>query len=104
MTSFKYHSTDNGNCRAYFKNTDKTDKQLYCLQSGIGDNYDLFVCTKSGEPEYPAPLEGKVFPFAEGNDKTDKSINAFIIKRMENKIDQFAADNSSHKNHQTTPG
>lgn len=41
--------SDSGNCRIYY--TNRRSKKLYCFQESIDDSiFDLFHCSKDGEP------------------------------------------------------
>lgn len=43
----KFASTDNGNCRVYFKN----GKGLRCFQEDRPGEFTYYVCAKDGEPD-----------------------------------------------------
>ena len=46
---FKYHSTDNGNCRVYYKDP---RKRLHCLQLTDRDVFEMLACSRDGEPSH----------------------------------------------------
>lgn len=51
----KFHSTDPGFCRAYFK----TEKgSLVCVQEECKQGYKVYLCTSDGEPMYSIKLDG----------------------------------------------
>jgi hypothetical protein len=43
---------ENGLCRAYYRDGDR----LLCYQEAVRGKYDLFLCTKDGEPSHPIVL------------------------------------------------
>ena len=80
MKALKYHSTNNGFCRAYYRDANKENKTLYCLQSDSNrtKDYMLYVCSKDGEPSHSVPILNCTFDRARGNEITDKEINNFL--------------------------
>lgn len=57
----KFHSTDTGYCRVYFKHP--FNSSLYCWQDGgRGVGFEFLVCTSEGEPSHPVEVSAYCFP------------------------------------------
>lgn len=50
------HSVDPGFCRVYYRNE---AGNLYCFQLSWDKNFDLFVCTREGEPSHVVSLAAR---------------------------------------------
>lgn len=74
----KYHSTDSGDCRVYYKSCDKTIKLLYCLQKDY-DTYKLYICSRDGEPSHEVNdiNNYKINP-SNGSERIDREVNEFL--------------------------
>lgn len=59
----KYHSTDNGFCRVYFKIAINHSYFYYCVQEDYPKILNIFACTSDGfycEPSHPVKLKPDV--------------------------------------------
>ncbi len=57
-----YHSTENGFCRVYYRGE---NKRLLCYQESFRGQFELFTCSKDGEPNHgidPAPVHRDELP------------------------------------------
>lgn len=52
--SLTYSREDNDNCRVYFRSE---ARGLYCFQLATRDTFELFECTRDGEPLAPINLD-----------------------------------------------
>jgi hypothetical protein len=73
----KFHSTDIGYCRVYWKH----GRGLYCLQEEFQGVYEFYSCTPDGEPNYPVPLEGRVFEPISNPDDYEAGFNAYLKEK-----------------------
>ena len=53
MKNLSFLRTDPGFCRIYYRDSENS---LYCFQVSWGKNFELFLCTKDGEPSHRVPL------------------------------------------------
>lgn len=54
---YKVKNYDSGLCRVYYKREGE-GKSLYCIQeSDDGRSYQMFICTKDGEPCWPVKVD-----------------------------------------------
>lgn len=77
MRTMKFHSTDPGYCRVYYK----CERRLYCVQEEGHGAYEFYRCSTEGEPSHPVSLDGIVFepiPAAEGD---EVGFNNFLADR-----------------------
>ena len=81
-TLLKYHSTDIGHCRIYYKSEHGT---LFCWQDELHsrpDDFELYVCTTDGEPVGVAKRkEGAIVKFEKPQDSG--SLSAGLIQRLQ---------------------
>lgn len=78
VTKLKYHGSDHGFCRMYFKPEDTEKKTLYAVQDdGYGGqrNFKLYVCSRDGEPSHEAKLENFEIPFVPAGDRFNDALN-----------------------------
>lgn len=81
MKTLKYHSTDNGNCCVYYKDTNKENKTLYCMQLETRRPHTLFnllVCSRDGEPSHKVDMNNYTIPLSQGDESTDTELNNFL--------------------------
>ena len=73
----KLLSVENGLCRAYYRDAGLL---LFCYQEGVKKGqYELFVCSKEGEPEYPvAPKPMRRSQVPTGNDYTSTHLARWL--------------------------
>lgn len=95
---YKYHSTDNGNCRVYYKR----GKGLYCAQpDGSGLCYEMLSCTKDGEPSYPVVIDWNTVEIPVGRQySTNRELRMFMFGYREGQIKAF--ENIQRANRITT--
>lgn len=53
MKNLSFLRTDPGFRRIYYRGSENS---LYCFQVSWGKNFELFLCTKDGEPSHRVPL------------------------------------------------
>lgn len=51
--AYKFHETDNGNCRVYYRGP----QALRCFQEDTRGIFTFYVCSRDGEPSFPASEE-----------------------------------------------
>ena len=81
MRTLQYHSTNNGHCIVYYKDTDKLNRTLYGMQLETkrpAIKFNLLVCSKDGEPSHRVPLENYSVPPSGGDQSTDRELNEFL--------------------------
>lgn len=87
LYKLKYHSTDSGNCRVYYR--DENDKKaLFCMQQDNSENrakmynLPLFVfyrCSKDGEPSHSIKLNTiRSIELAKDDNTIDKTLNKWL--------------------------
>jgi len=81
--AFKYHSTDNGNCRVYYT----CGRHLYCHQLGTRwglepaepTPFEFLVCSRDGEPSHKTkpltPVEQ-----TRGDETTDYELRTWLAR------------------------
>lgn len=50
----KFHRTDNGNCRVYYRDE---ARRLVCFQESFRGRFELLACSSDGEPSHPIAHE-----------------------------------------------
>lgn len=74
----KFHSTDIGFCRAYFK----TEKgSLVCVQDEGNQGYKVYLCSRDGEPGYTIKLDGMTFDRIPDDSKFFTDMNDWMSRR-----------------------
>ena len=74
--NLKYHSADNGNCRIYYT----ADRNLYCWQLSTKTEFELYACTRDGEPECHVRKDVEV---KTERPKGDETIEEDLIKFLD---------------------
>jgi len=75
----KYHRTENGYARVYYKDA---NKKLYCMQEDNPHDFTLYICSKDGEPS--TSIDIKLIHTIENsrdNQTTDIILNKWIKDR-----------------------
>jgi len=78
----KYHSTDTGFCRVYYRNPE--NRRLYCFQNeGFGRQVNLkfYPCTADGEPICEIDRDKFAIPESLGTDQLDAELNEFLKRK-----------------------
>jgi hypothetical protein len=79
-----YTKTDDGFCRAYYRDKDTT--QLFCVNKVGGDGrygYALFECTDDGEPLWSVSSESiATIEKSKDDTITDQEINACFVSKI----------------------
>lgn len=70
----KFHSTDVGYCRVYWK----SGRTLFCVQEEFDGVYDFLACTRDGEPISSVSMDGLVFEPIPNPDQYEAGFNAFL--------------------------
>jgi len=76
--SLRYLSSDNGNCRVYYKSK---AGRLYCwqLRSIVQGDFELLTCSRDGEPDCPVREDWPVITeWPTGDERVDADLRAFL--------------------------
>lgn len=75
MADMKFHSTDHGFCRVYYKR----GRNLFCLQDEGGHcGVLLYACTSEGEPSHQVKTTGLTFEPIPDPDLNDQPFMYFL--------------------------
>ncbi len=80
-----YSHVDEGNCRVYYhrilSDGKKQIKILYCFQSSYFNSFELYRCSRDGEPEIQRPIESiTAMDIPKGETQIEKDLTDFIDK------------------------
>lgn len=78
---FAYHSTDSGFCRVYYTRQINGARHLYALQEISRGEFELFSCSKDGEPSGPIRPDAFAWqnlPLPMGDTSTDDDATKFL--------------------------
>ena len=79
----EFDGTDNGNCRVYYRARTEPNqrKAVYCFQieSYRAKSFQLYRCSKDGEPSHAAFLHGfSHIDMPEGDESTARDLRAWL--------------------------
>ena len=83
FSDFKYFQTQNGFVKVLYKARFKGKLRLVCLMEGFRRQWDLYSCSRDGEPSDVIPdkyFNWSDIPMSTGNESSDKEANAYISK------------------------
>lgn len=91
------HSVENGFCRVYYLEGSRKSHRLLCYQESVGSSFELYECTRDGEPSHTISHQDFInrTPLPEGSTATEKGLRKWLTKQatsdISSQIDHYLA-------------